>query len=515
MAKKSVSLGKKQTIIGIVIVVVIALAIATAVIAARNYRQNEEYERVLNVDVIYNNIYVDNVLIGGLTKEEAKQKLMLDLEAPFEKQTVTIRVDEDDYEFTYGQFGIKYDIDSAVEEAYNLARTGSLKERYDEFTDIQLSGKFLTASHNFDDESVVQNVKAQLETIKDKVYKAAIEPKVVRKDGKFVTTDGVLGRELDIDATTEQIIDVLSRKTEEVIIPRTKVLQPSHKTEELSAINDVLGTYYTKYSGGGSGRITNMKVAASKINGTVLFPGEVFSTNACFGEMTAANGYKPAPTIVSGKLVDDLGGGVCQVSSTLYNAILYAELDVVERQNHSLKVGYLDYGFDATLAGDYIDLKFKNSSNYPIYLESYLTSNQVIVYIYGKEERSSGRTLEFKNQHISTVDAPEDKVVYSDELPDGEKKYTVKALKGYKYKLYKYVYENGNLLEKVEVNNSYYKPRAAEVTVGTKKEPKSEEEEQVNTTENSGEAVLEANVNTSEQVDENSLETSTNLNESE
>ena len=257
--------------------------------------------------------------------------------------------------------------------------------------------------------------------------------------------------------------------TVDIVMNKTN---PKYKTEDLSNIKDELGSFSTKFTNKGgkdTNRITNMKVAASRINGTILYPGEVFSTNKKFGATTKANGYKPAPIILNGKFVDEYGGGVCQISSTLYNAVLYSELDIVERQNHSLKVGYLDYGYDATLAGDYIDLKFKNTTNYPIYIDARFTENEFICTIYGYDERPKNREIKLENALIEVIEPSPKIIKETDELPEGEEKTVVKPLKGYKYKLYKLIYEDGKLKEKVLVNNSYYKPRAEEVLVGTKK----------------------------------------------
>ncbi|MDE6182567.1 MAG: VanW family protein, partial [Eubacteriales bacterium] len=239
-------------------------------------------------------------------------------------------------------------------------------------------------------------------------------------------------------------------------------------TEDLKMIKNKLGGFTTNYTGASTeGRVINMKIAASKINGTILYPGEVFSTNEKFGPTTQANGYKPAKTIIDGKFVDEFGGGVCQISSTLYNAVLYSELEIVERRNHSLKVGYLDYGYDATLAGNYIDLKFKNSTKYPIYIESYLTNNQVICNIYGYDERPQNREIKFQNALVQKIEPGPRVVKETDTLPEGEEKVEVKPLTGYKYKLYKLVYQDGKLTDKILVNDSYYRPRAEEVLVGT------------------------------------------------
>ena len=143
---------------------------------------------------------------------------------------------------------------------------------------------------------------------------------------------------------------------------------------------------------------------------------------------------------------------------------------MVERFNHSLKVGYADYAFDATLAGDYKDLKFKNSTGYPMYIESYLTSSNVVVKLYGYEQHDAGRKLEFKNKLVKTTPPGEPKVTEDNTKPEGYEEYEVTALDGKTYELYKYVYENGTLTDTVKINTSTYLPRRAEIIKGTKKE---------------------------------------------
>ena len=144
----------------------------------------------------------------------------------------------------------------------------------------------------------------------------------------------------------------------------------------------LIGNYSSQYKGNDENRVQNLRNACSKINGVILYPGEEFSTNAHFNPCTEENGWALAGTIVKGKIEDSVGGGMCQVSSALYDAVLYAELEVTERHNHSMKVGYSPYAFDATLAGDYKDFKFKNNTNKAVYIESYLTSSNVVVNLY-------------------------------------------------------------------------------------------------------------------------------------
>lgn len=460
-AKKSSSLVLK-IIIGVLLVSIAGISVCGAVY----YNDYKQMKESLDINTIYNNIYINNVDVGGLTKEEAISKLNSELENTFNSKKVTLTNNEDSFDFTYSQFGAKYDLNSAVEQAYNYGRTdGTIKERYTIVKNLETEGKYLTADYSYDKE-LTKNAIALLE---DKVYTEPKNAYAKREDGKFIITPGTNGYKLNLDSTSEEVYKVLDKNEEGNISIIREEVEPKYTEKDFEKMNSLIGTSSTSYSGSG-GRITNMKVAASRINGTTLYPGEVFSTNECFGPSTEANGYKPAPSIINGKLVDDYGGGVCQVSSTLYNALLKAELSIVERQNHSLKVGYLDYGYDATLAGDYIDLKFKNSTPYPIYLESYLTGNKVIANIYGYEEHSPNRKVTFQNALIETIAPPAEHITYDKNLQKGTRKVTTTALNGYRYKLYKLVYEGDKLIEKVEVNTSYYKPRRAEVTVGTKED---------------------------------------------
>ena len=160
---------------------------------------------------------------------------------------------------------------------------------------------------------------------------------------------------------------MLSEEKSEYVIP-LQTLYPNVTTNMIGAeaFPDLLSTYSTKYSTRDTDRTTNLQLASSKINGTVLMPGETFSYNQVVGERTISAGYKEAPIYVSGEVVDGLGGGICQITSTLYNAVLYANLEIVERSNHQFVPSYVTASRDATVVYGSIDFKFKNNRNYPI-----------------------------------------------------------------------------------------------------------------------------------------------------
>ena len=408
------------------------------------FSNTKEMRDVLDVDTIYPNILANGVNIGGMKKEDAIKKLQRDAQEPFDQNEITFIIDDEEVKFTYKQFNVKLDIEGAVEKAYNYAREGSVEERYELYERLKINDvysfdiDYLTDEGNLPEETVT-TIRSELEKgLKDKVY---IPPKdaTLKKDGSgFTTTAEENGRELDLDRAVDTVVEYITigegdgltihTPTKEIETP-VKEIQANVTKAQLSQVKDVIGKYSTKYSGSGSsGRVINMRVAASRLNGKIINPGEVFSTNECFGESTPENGYKLAGAYINGKLDQDYGGGVCQVSSTLYNAVLRAELDVVERSNHSLTVGYVPRGFDATLAGDYIDFKFKNDTSVPVYIESGLTGNQVSITLYGKEIHSPNRTLEFKN-----------------------------TFTGGAYKTYKEVYQDGKFIEKVYLSRSVYK----------------------------------------------------------
>ncbi len=448
-----------------IIVVLIVAVLGVAAFLVNTYMEYQKMKALVDVDTFYQYVTVNYEDLTGLTKAEAIERLNQKLQAPLEKQKLTLDFQSEELVYPFSKFGAHYDIEAAVNEAYEHGRTGSIKERYKLVSELMYTPFNVNANYTYDEEMVKNEVK----TLAAQKNIAPVDASMKRENGKFIITEDQRGLEINQEAVVSAIKETLALNKESVIVVTTSSVRANRTSEYFEKSKDLIGTYATTYKGGDANRITNMKVAASKLNNSVVYPGEIFSTNIAFGPSTAENGYKPAPTIVGGKLVDDYGGGVCQVSSTLYNAILYAELDVVERQNHSLKVGYTDYGFDATLAGDYIDLKFRDSTDNPVYIESYLTDNKVIVNLYGHEIHDSNRHLKFEKTLVETIPAPAENVTYSDTVADGVREVVTKPADGFKYKIYKLVYEGGTMVEKVPINTSTYKPRRAEVVVGTKK----------------------------------------------
>lgn len=427
-------------------------------------QETAEIKSEVSREVIYDNIFINEINVGGLTKDEAMEKLSSAIEQPVGEKKITLIKGSESYPFTFQELGFRYALKEAVETAWAYARNGSDKERHAEILKLDGQPLKITAEYSVEESAV----KEKISELGTKFYIEPVNATMIKQDGVFRITKEMVGEKLDEEATTAEVLQKLKDNVEGSVNVVMEEAVPAYTASAFENAQSLLGTYMTAFSAGENGRNTNLRTASEKINGSVLYPGDIFSTNAAFGAMTYDNGYRPAPVIINGKLEDDFGGGVCQVSSTLYMALLHAELEITERRNHSLKVGYLPFAYDATLAGDYIDLKFRNNLNSPVYIEARIQDgSKVVVNVYGEETRSSNRKLVFQNALIDTITPQDEEIIQDASLPQGQRLVSTAAKTGYKYNLYKIVYEADKEVERVLVNVSTYRAVRGQVRVGT------------------------------------------------
>lgn len=232
---------------------------------------------------------------------------------------------------------------------------------------------------------------------------------------------------------------------------------------------ELLTAEFTTYYGSNPSRSGNIEHAASLLNGFVIAPGEVFSCSEAIGPVTEENGYLPAGTYVQGKVQEGIGGGVCQISSTLYNAALYAGLTVVERSAHSMVVSYVDPGRDAAIAEGFKDLKIRNDYKYPVVLEASAKDGALSIAIHTAEE-DTGVEVTLESVILSETEPGEAIVTVDKSKPKDYYKVTQKAHTGYVAELYRIVSRNGVEILKEKVNTSTYDAVPEYVTVGGKEE---------------------------------------------
>lgn len=305
-----------------------------------------------------------------------------------------------------------------------------------------------------------------VDELHNKVYAEAKDAKYEVKDKMVSITSHVIGRDFDAQRLKDALISN-NRDSGQIEIP-LKLTYPKVYEDELKSklFKDTIASFSTHYNLGDRDRSENIKIASSKINEVVLGPGEIFSYNNTVGERTIAEGFKKAHVYSGGKIIDGIGGGICQVSTTLYNAVLFADLEVVERKNHNMIVAYVPPGRDATVSYGSIDFKFKNSFKNPIKILTSLGGGSLKVEILGLKENPS-RKIELATEIISSYSLPE-KVIEDPTQPIGYYKVLQKSMKGYKAKTYKVIKENGKVISKTLISTNKYNALQRTVKKGTK-----------------------------------------------
>ena len=419
--------------------------------------------------VIQSGITIGGVDVGGMTEAAAEQKLR-DTFAGYGKAVITLTGSEgsgqDPVEVTADQLGLSWTDHSAVEKAGSYGHGPNLIARYKEKKDLEQNGAEIAADLGFRREDIVSVLENQCASFNQE----AVDAGLTRENGQFVVHEGTPGTVIDETASADKILSVLSddwKGQNLTIALDMKTEQPQGSAQELADVKDLLGTFTTSYPNSGEARCTNIANACGFINGTVVYPGQEFSVLKTITPFTAENGYELAGSYLGSQVVDSFGGGICQVSTTLYNAVIRAELQVDERHNHSLVVGYVDLSDDAAIAeSSGMDFKFTNTLDCPVYLEGTISGKSITFNIYGKETRDPGRKVSFESETLETVE-PEGEAVYTDSTqPVGTITYTA-AHTGYRAQLWKVVTENGKEVSREVFNHSTYNMAPKSCTVGT------------------------------------------------
>ncbi len=230
---------------------------------------------------------------------------------------------------------------------------------------------------------------------------------------------------------------------------------------------DLIAEYETKFNEQNINRSTNIKLATSNVNGTIILPEEVFSYNDIVGNRTETAGFKSAPMYLGGEIVNGIGGGVCQVSSTLYNAVLYANLEVIERKNHQFLPAYISAGRDASVADEYIDFKFKNTRKYPVKIVCNVQNGILQVEIYGRKEDVE---YDIEIQTVIKECIPyKTTYEYDNNMKSGDYKIVQNGKNGYESRSYKITKLNGEILSKVIISTDRYNAVPEIIKMGTRK----------------------------------------------
>ena len=479
---------------------------------------------------ILNNISIMGIDVGNLSKEEAK-KAVSDVVNKKLEEEITLKKNDYETSITPNQINANFNIDTAIDRAYNIGKDGNIitnnysilltiifgkdiqcdfsysAESMDKkISDIssKLPNSVRQSSYYIENENLIivkgvqgleikkedlenriinqikninntsniieiptENVVPEnidLEKIRNEIYKEA-ESAYISQNPTTVhpSVDGV-----DFAISLEEAEKILSEEKEEYTIP-LKITKPEKTLTDLGeeAFPDKIATYSTRYDPSNLNRSNNLSISAEKIDGTILLPGETFSYNQTVGERTIAEGYKEAGAYAGGKVVQDVGGGICQTSSTLYNAALLANLEIVDRSNHQFLTSYVAAGRDATVSWGTIDFQFKNNRTYPIKIEASAKNGVCLMSIYGIKEETEYEVV-IQSEVLSYIPYT---IKYEDDtgLAEGKEIVAQSGYRGCKSETYKVLKLNGQIISKTLLSKDTYDPMTRIIRRGTKK----------------------------------------------
>ena len=429
-----------------------------------------------NKDRIKNGITIDGEDVGGLTSKQAKKAIKRAVEKK-EDIHIHIKIGDKICKTTLRELGYEWSNEDIVYEAMAFGKSGSIIKRYIDNKDLKHKGMNYKIKMAFNKKKLKKDFEKAVEE-----YNVPVKNASLKATGHgFKIVKGEEGTDVDIDKTVEKFNKYIKKKWDKKSDIKfeaiTKIAKPKYTEEDCKKVsNTPMGSFTTNVSGGPANeeRNKNIENGAKKLDGHTIYPGESFSCNEHLAPWTEDNGWHPAGTYVDGEVQDSLGGGICQVSTTLYNALLRAEIKITERHDHSMAVGYVDLGADAALAGDYKDLVFLNDTDAPIYIQGNYGGGTITFNIYGHDTRKSGHKVDFVSEKVK--DIPIKKQVIKDpSQPSGYEEVKDEGHEGHVAKFFKITYEDGKEVSKELLHTSKYAMAPRKIIKGTGGNKKKEE----------------------------------------
>ena len=423
------------------------------------YRQNDRYiafaemKNAVNRQTFYAGTTVEGVDVSNMTLDQAIEYWKTNIEPGYENRTVTL---SNGQTYTAQSFGYSSDYQTVLANAYSAGRSGSLVERYQALsTRVDQPANYEVTRQLYNAQLIADCASALASGIDTAAQDAKIQSFDLSSYA-FTFSDSVAGKKLDTESLKADIARALENGGGAVTL-NVQTIEPSVRKEDIASEYGMIAYAVTNASSSSSNRLSNIRLALQLINGTRLSPGETFSFNDTVGKRTTERGFKLATAYSSGEITEDVGGGICQVSTTLFNAVVKADMQIDERHNHSLTVAYVDKGKDAAVNWKSQDLKFTNTSEDDVYLVCVLTDDKrVRIGVFGKL-LPNGETIEIEAQTTGTIDYD---TVYqpSLSLAPGTTNVTQKGKNGYTAVAYKVRKDaNGNTISRELLCKSSYK----------------------------------------------------------
>lgn len=380
---------------------------------------------------------VDGVAISGLTQEEARAAIL-------------------------NQYNWSMKVTYQDKEA---AVANLMEEKVDELLDEIYAGEPKPGeTYTVNTDNMIEAAKAEAALIAGNWNMVAKNGGISGYDkdsGKFTFSEGSNGLVIDQDKLAQEIVNAIQKKDFSAVIPaETKEVSPELTADQLREKYKTIATYTTKTTSN-SNRNENIRLACNALNGTIVNPGQEFSFNDTTGARTEAKGYKPATAYLNGEIVQEPGGGVCQVSSTLYNAVIFAGLKSTERHAHSYEPSYVTPGEDAAVSFGGPDFKFVNNSDYPVAIKTSFANQELTISIYGVPVLKEGEKIRMSSEKKGVIDPPAPTYEEDQTLQLDEEKVAKEAVPGSSWSTYLVTYQDGKEVSREFFHNSSYRGKAA------------------------------------------------------
>ena len=428
--------------------------------------KHEMARQALSTDRIFNGVYIDGVHVGGMTIQEASDAVSAVAGSVGGQFAINICVDGTTWTIDSGSVPLYRNVGEVVMQAYAVGRgnttairntsTTPFRQRLSTVQDALSNPRSYTTVTTYDRDVVRQMVNAIAATVNRDPVNASVatfDPSTK----VFTFNSDESGVYIDAETIYQAVVSRLdSGVTQDTLYVEPAILLADTTKAELMNSFGLVSSFTTTTTSNAN-RNTNIRLSAEAITNRTVLPGETFSFNQATGQRTEAKGYKPAAAIAGGETFDEIGGGVCQTSSTLFNAVARANLTIVERDPHAWPSTYVEKGEDATVNWPNLDFRFRNDTDWPIFIVAYYANRKVTVEIYGMT-LGEGVTIDLESTTTYVKEPPtEPKYVYNAELAVGKEETTVKARTGYTVETYKVWYKNGQEIKREKLHTSNYK----------------------------------------------------------
>ncbi len=421
----------------------------------------------------FSGVSVDGFDIGNLTYAQAKSKVEPSIAEKLESIRYSLSLEGKEYTLDHSDLKANIDYEAVLHEAFDVGRGNSALENINEQTKAKNGGFSFDTVLTFSREALDE----KLEEIGAEAYVAPIEPHAVvntERGDRFKFEEGTNGKQIDTGALAEKIETLLlsGQYSAEIEVP-TSVVQPKHTIDDVRKNTTKISsftTYFTSSAGSKPERVFNIEKTANIIDGAEMKPGEEWSFNDHVGPRTLEGGWKEAPGIVNGNMYEmQAGGGICQVSTTLYNAVLKADLEIESSRRHSWPSAYVDYGLDATVSTGGPDLVIKNNKDYSVFVFASVNADEksVTVTVYGQNTLDDGVSIQLHSEIKEEIEPPEPKIHEDSEMPTGYKETVIEERTGYVCDVYRNLVRNGEVVKSEVLYTHKYKAVQGELRIGT------------------------------------------------